>query len=404
MGATLTGGVRETLFNNNNRITFGGFLAYFVMSAVISPLGLVSGPIAEAFGISLTEATAAFTFLTSGVLIGTLIAIFIFDLLTLRQVILGGLVVICAGICALYASSSFGVFCAALGSIGAACGIELSAAAVVITKLYSERLRASMLLLTDSFYSGAGVVSTWLAGVLLARGLHFSSAYLLAFAACVTIAVIAASGAYPATRSPGPRKAAASSGWPLGVHLIGLGILIYLAGFVGIYSWVPNYAQETLGMTAEASSRIVSRLFLGMFVGQIVMFVLVLRFALLPLVVIYATLSTALTVPLWTAGSGAQLALAMLLLGLATGGLLKTVLTYGTTLTDDPSPRMVSYLIFHAGFGTAISPFLSAAIVERYDMAAALKFCTACYVAMLVLILAARALQIRGARGATESA
>ncbi len=391
------------MFNNNNRITFGCFLAYFVMSAVISPLGLVSGPVSEAFGISLTEATAAFTFLTTGILAGTLAAIFIFDFFTLKQVIVGGLAVICASIYAIYASDTFAVFTIALALIGAFCGIELSAAAVAITKLYNERLRASMLLLTDSFYSMAGVISTWLAGILLARQLHYSSAYLLALGVCVAIAAIALSSRYPDTRPPIEEESVAEGRWPLGIHLIGLAMLVYLVGFVSLYSWVPNYAQDALGMSAEASSQVVSRFFLGMFLGQIIMFFLVLRFALPPLVIVYAVLATSLSIPLWTAGSPAGLATAMLVLGLATGGLFKTVLTYGTTLTASPSPRMVSYLIFYAGFGTAISPFLSATIVERYDMAAALKFCTICYIATTALIVAAHDLKRRTACAATSA-
>ena len=374
------------------------------MSAVISPLGLVSGPVSEAFGISLTEATAAFTFLTTGVLAGTLAAIFIFDFFTLKQVIIGGLAIICASIYAIYASDAFAVFTIALALIGAFCGIELSAAAVVITKLYNERLRASMLLLTDSFYSMAGIVSTWLAGILLARHLHYASAYLLAFGVCITIAVIAFTARYPDNQPHPQEQSSTDAGrWPIGVHLIGLAMLVYLVGFVSLYSWVPNYAQDALGMSAEASSQVVSRFFLGMFIGQIIMFFLVLRFALPTLVVIYAMLATSLSVPLWTAGSPAGLATATLVLGLATGGLFKTVLTYGTTLTANPSPRMVSYLIFYAGFGTAISPFLSASIVERYDMAAALKFCTLCYVATTALIVTAHYLKLRAPNAATSA-
>ena len=373
------------------------------MSAVISPLGLVSGPVSEAFGISLTDATAAFTFLTTGVLAGTLAAIFIFDFFTLKQVIVGGLAIICVSIYAIYASDAFVVFTISLALIGAFCGIELSAAAVVITKLYNERLRASMLLLTDSFYSMAGVVSTWLAGILLARQLHYSSAYLLAFGVCVAIAAIALTSRYPDTRPRIQEKTAAEGRWPIGVHLIGLAMLVYLVGFVSVYSWVPNYAQDALGMSAEASSQVVSRLFVGMFLGQIVMFFLVLRFALPTLVMVYSVLATSLSVPLWTASSTAGLATGMLVLGLATGGLFKTVLTYGTTLTQNPTPRMISYLIFYAGFGTAISPFLSASIVERYDMAAALKFCTLCYVVTTALIATAHQLKRRAPYAATSA-
>jgi TsgA-like MFS transporter len=389
-----------TTFSNQHRLTFGSFLAYFVMSAFISPLGVVSGSIAGHFGISVTAATAAFTYLTTGVFIGTLAAVFVFDYLRLRQVIVAGAVVICACVAAMYAIDSLAVFSIALALIGASCGLELSAAAIVISKLFDAKLRASMLLLTDSFYSIAGVASTSLAGVLLARQLHWSSAYLLAVAATACIAVIAMTGRYPPTGAAehGSGRGVETRDWPIGVHLVGLAMLIYLVGFVSIYSWVPNYAQATLGIGVEASSEIVSRMFLGMFIGQLVMFFLVLRVRLRPLILVYASLAAMMTVSLWTVEGAARLQLAMLILGLVTGGLFKTILTYGTTLVAVPSAKMVSYLIFHAGLGTAVTPFVSAFIVSRAGMAAALQSATVCYLLTLALVIAAQRLEGRRLR------
>jgi TsgA-like MFS transporter len=392
-------------FSNKHRLTFGSFLAYFVMSAFISPLGVVSGPIAEHFGISITAATAAFTYLTTGVFVGTLAAVFVFDYLRLKQVIIGGAVIICASVAAMYAIDRLSVFSIALALIGASCGLELSAAAIVIAKLFEARLRASMLLLTDCFYSIAGVASTSLAGVLLAGQLHWSSAYLLAVVATACVAVIAMTGRYPPT---GAIEHGSGSGvdmrdWPIGVHLVGMAMLIYLIGFVSIYSWVPNYAQATLGVGVEASSEIVSRMFLGMFIGQLVMFFLVLRVRLRPLIVVYASLAATMTISLWTVEGAALLQLAMLFLGLVTGGLFKTILTYGTTLVAVPSAKMVSYLIFHAGLGTAVTPFVSAFIVAKFDMAAALRFATVCYLLTLVLVIAAQCTESRSVKAVTGS-
>ena len=379
-----------TIFNNNNRITFGCFLAYFVMSAVISPLGLVSAPIAEQFDVSLPAANATFTFLTTGVFIGTLIAVFVFDFLQLKRVIIGGAAAICVSIFLIYALDSFLVLKLSLGLIGICCGVELSAAAVVIAKIYDEKLRASMLLLTDSFYSIAGVLSTMIAGVFLARQMHWSSAYLLAFVVTFFIAGIAFSSRYPVT---GPASKVASDDvvnegrWPMSVHTVGFSMLLYLVGFVTIYSWVPNYAQTALAAGVDESGTVVSRLFLGMFIGQLIMFFLVLKFSLRALILVYASLATALTFSLWSVSSSSQLQLSMLILGLVTGGLFKTLLTFGTTAVRSPSPKMVSYLIFHAGLGTAVAPFVSSMVVEGFSMHAVLQFATICYLVMLVLIV-----------------
>lgn len=378
-----------TIFNNNNRITFGCFLAYFVMSAVISPLGLVSAPIAAQFDVSLPAANATFTFLTTGIFIGTVIAVFIFDYLQLKRVIVGGAAAICVAIFLVYSLDSFLVLKLSLGLIGISCGIELSAAAVVIAKIYDEKLRASMLLLTDSFYSIAGVLSTMIAGVFLARQMHWSSAYLLAFVVTFFIAAIALSSRYPVTAAGqvASDHAGSEDRWPLSVHTVGFSMLLYLVGFVTIYSWVPNYAQSALAASVDESGAVVSRLFLGMFIGQLIMFFLVLKFSLRTLILVYAILATALTFSLWSVSSSSQLQLAMLILGLVTGGLFKTLLTFGTTAVSNPSPRMVSYLIFHAGLGTAIAPYVSSMVVEGFSMHAVLQFATICYLAMLVLIV-----------------
>ncbi|MDE0755640.1 MAG: MFS transporter TsgA [Woeseiaceae bacterium] len=378
---------------DTGRITLGGFLAYFVMSAIISPLGVISAPIATYYDISTATATATFTYLTTGILIGTLVAIFIFDFVRLKQVVIGGVILIVACIYAIYAIRIFSVFAVSLGLIGIGCGIELSAAAVVISKSYAEKMRASMLLLTDSFYSIAGVLSTVLAGWFVAREYHWSSAYLLATLASVVIVGLALSSKYPDTKVDAEKSTLATENWPISVHLVGVAMLVYLIGFVSIYSWVPNYAQEAFGASVESSGIVVSRFFLGMIIGQLVMFFLVLKFPLRNLIIIYAILATLITTSLWLVGTADHLQLAMLTLGLATGGLFKTVLTFGTTIVNDPSPKMVSYLIFHAGLGTAVAPFISSLIVESWDMSAALQLVSVCYGLMVVLLLLSFMLQ-----------
>ena len=384
---------------NKSRITFGAFLAYFVMSAVISPLGVVSAPIAEHFGISVTTATATFTYLTTGLLVGTLIAVFVFDYIRLRYVVGGGMLLIALSIYAMYAIDNMAALAAGLALIGALCGIELSAGAVVITGIFEEKLRASMLLLTDSIYSIAGVLSTFLAGIFLARGLHWSSTYLLAFVATLIVVIISILSSYPETRDELEDGTARDSiaDWPASVHLVGLAMLAYLVGLTSIYSWIPNYANEAFGLDVEAGSQLVSRKFLGMFLGQLVMFVLVLKFPLRLLITVYSILATLLTASLWMVESSAQLSVAMLMLGLITGGVFKPLLTYGTTLVKHASPKMVSYLIFVASSGTAMAPFVSAFIVEQFAIVSALQFATACYLTMVILVAITRASPIREA-------
>ena len=58
------------------------------MSAVITPLGIVSQPIADAFSLELTVATALFSWLTTGIFVGSVFAMFVFDWLRIKSVVI----------------------------------------------------------------------------------------------------------------------------------------------------------------------------------------------------------------------------------------------------------------------------------------------------------------------------
>lgn len=376
--------------------TLVSFLAYFVMSAVISPIGSMTAPIAERYNVGLPEATAVFTFLTAGFLVGSLIAMVVFDKVKLKAIIAACFSGVILGALGMYFIDSFALLPVLLFLVGLVCGINLAAAIVVITASYSERRRASMMLLTDSFYSMAGVASTFLAGYLVARSWHWSSAYVLACGAAILALVVTWLSTFPPLdQAKETTNAERTSRWPASVFLVGLAITAYLVGFGTLYSWLPNYTEITFSADPGEASQIVSRLFLGMFIGQLVMFVLLLRVNQLPVLGIAAIAATLLTALLWSAGDAGQLGISALSLGLVTGGLFKLMVSFGTTLVDAPTPRMISFLIFCAAIGTVLAPAVSAVIVEVSSINWALKFATGCYCMMLLMLIGANKARAR---------
>ena len=243
---------------NKLRITLTCFLAYFVMSAVISPLGIVTGPISGHYDIPVTTATAGFSYLTAGILVGTLVSLVIFDLLRLKHIVLSCSALACVSLACIYLVDSYLLFPVWLFLVGLACGVNMTAAIVVITSIYNSRLRASMMLLTDSFYSMAGVLSTWLAGKFILHQLHWGSAYLLAFSMTLVTICIAWFSSFPSTPRREARHPDDSAGkyWPVEIFLVGAAILIYLTGFVTIYSWIPNFTQRALQPGCRCGRRI----------------------------------------------------------------------------------------------------------------------------------------------------
>ena len=376
------------MIEHKYKITLTSFMAYFIMSSVISPLGLITKPISEHYGISITAATTDFSYLTSGLMLGTVISFFIFDMLRIRTIISSFSLLICFSIAAIYFVDIYVLFPIWLLIIGTACGVNMTAAIIVISATYMINLRASMLLLTDSFYSIAGVISTFLAGKFIASQLHWGSAYFLAFVVSLLVALIALSADYPdPTKSEEKEKNKnQKERWPFGFFLIGGALLIYLVGFVSIYSWIPNYTQSQFGIDAEMSSTLVSRFFTGLFIGQLIMFWLVLNFSPTKVMFISSILSTLITTALWNVTTVSLLGTTMLVLGLITGGLFKLIISFGTTLVSNASPKKISYLVLSSAIGTAIAPAVSSFIVEHYGMNTVLQFISFCYCIMIALI------------------
>ena len=114
--------------NNTHRITLLAFLTYFVMSAMLAPIGIISTPMAEHFGQSVPEVTRQFSWLTGGILVGAVIALVIYDFSGLRQVFLGVYGVMTLALLSLMVLDSLMMVSLSLGIVGTGCGIGLAGA------------------------------------------------------------------------------------------------------------------------------------------------------------------------------------------------------------------------------------------------------------------------------------
>ena len=370
-------------------MTLLSFLAYFVMAGMLAPMGIISGPMAEYFGQPVTEITARFSWLTMGILVGAIAALFVFDLLRLKRLMIAlyCLIVICLFSLMFFTDlTSIGI---ALGLVGVCCGIGLPGAALIISRTYNMERRASMLVITDGCFSVAGIFCSWLAVYFLARAMHWSSVYQFVALVAALIIILTTFSSLPSTNASGNDTRDETIALPYGVWLCLGALFLYTLGQWALLLWLPNYAETALAIPREQAGELVRQFWTGMFAAQIFVAWWVMRIGVRRLLLIAAVTTTLSSIPLWLYGDLQGLLVLSTIFGFANLGLLKIILSFATQLVRVPTARMVSSMLLGATLGTAIAPWITSQIVVMAGNHFVLQFGSACYVAMTVLLFTA---------------
>jgi TsgA-like MFS transporter len=376
------------ILNNKTRITLASFLAYFVMSGMLAPIGIISGPMAELFDRPITDVTAQFSWLTIGNLAGATAALIIFDFLRVRTVLITVYTLILASLLSLNFTSDLTNIGISLAIVGVCSGLGLAAAALIISRTYDAERRASMLVVTDASFSVAGFSCAAIATALVAAGIHWAGTYqFVAFIAAAVI-LLALLSQFPDAR-PDDSPANSREPWPLSVWLCVGALFLYTLGQYSMLWWLPNYATTNLGASVDQAGRLIAMFWMGLFVAQIFVAWWVVKIGVRKLVLIAAVTTCLFSIPLWVYGDASVLPAIAFLWGVANFSLLKVVLSYATQMVKLPTPRLVSTLLLGATVGVAVSPWVTSRIVVATDNHFILQFSTLCYAAMTVLLITA---------------
>jgi len=383
--------------NNTQRITLASFLAYFIMAGMLSPIGIVSGPMAEHFGEPVTAITAGFGWLTFGILVGAILALIVLDWFRLGTLMVALYATIALLLVSLGLHDHLTLARLALGGVGICCGLGLAGAALTISRTYESARRASMLVITDSSFSIGGFICSLIASMLVARTFHWSGVYQFVALLAAAVTALALVSRFPqATADGGPDGGEQGGAWPAGVWLCIVSLFLYTLGQSSILLWIPNYASTVLDVAPEQAGRIVSRYWAGMFVAQLFVSWWVVRVGVRRILLLAAGGCTLASMPMWLLADIGSLEVMALAWGFLNLALLKVVLSFGTQLVARPTARLVSGLLFGATLGTAVSPWLTSRVVEAAGNFRVLQFGTASFITMTILLLLAARLHRAG--------
>lgn len=382
------------------RITLASFFAYCVMSGMLAPIGIVLPSLAEQLAVPVTEAAELFSWLTLGILLGAALALVIFDFLSLRRTMLLVSALIIVSLLSLRFVDSIWVVRLALGCVGTCCGIGLAGAASLISMLYDEDRRASMLVITDGAFSVSGVATSVLAVALVGAGLHWSSVYLLVGGFAVLIAILAATVPFPEVPRGHDAESGPSSHWPASVWLCIVALFLYTLGQQSLLWWLPSHLETSMAVPREEAGQVVSRFWAGMLVGQLFVAWWVLKIGARRLVLLCVIATLMSSLPLWVVSDPGWLRVLAFVWGVANLGLLKMVIAFASLSVSSPTPRLLAALLFGATSGTAVSPAVTSVIVDALGTLRVLQFGSVCFFMLTLLVfLAHRLSRARGVSG-----
>ena len=360
------------------------------MSGMVSPIGIITSPMAEYFGEPITAITANFGWLTGGIFVGSVLALVLYEWTRLKYALLGLYSIVLLSLASLPVQPGLTLIWPALGLVGACCGAGLAGAAITIARLYAGQRQASMLIITDSCFSIAGIITSWLAVKLLAFNVEWYGAYLsVAFITCALITLVAVS-TFPETR-PGEAQDGVDSRevWPVGAWLSILTLLIYTLSQSAFLLWLPNYAEVTLGAPRHQAGLMISHFWTGMLITQLFASWWVLRIGVRRTVLVGASASALATVPFWSVTQIDSLMIFAFAAGVVNLGLLKIILSLAMQMMAIPPARLVSTLLLGATTGTSIAPWVSSWIVEAAGRYAVLISVSTGYFTVVTLIILA---------------
>ena len=378
---------------NRVALTLTSFLAYFALSGMLAPIGILVEPGAVALGVSVGEMVRTLGLFSSGTLAGSMAAVFLLPNVRLKiltlSVYAGAFVAL---VVLLFMPANLWLIGSCLALLGVCLGIGLAQAALVISRIYSETYRPSMLVATDGSFSLAGFVTASATVFLLTQGAPWASIYGLILAVVLVIFVAAFWLEFPENvRSEDPEDAGLSvRAWPRTIWFLAAALFCYTFGQSSFLIWLPSFAQTSIGLSAAESGHLVGQYWLGMFIGQILTVVIVVRLGAVKMSLTGALgcfMASALlfTYPL-SLDSPSMLAL---IWGICNFGLLKCLISQATLAFNETPAGLIPSLLLAASLGTACSPLVSSWMVEALGVAAGMMTGLVSLAAVLLLVVAA---------------
>ena len=372
---------------NRVKIVLICIFASFVISGFLNPIGLISGAVADAYGMTVTDAVARFGYFTIGVFVGYILSFYVFDYLKLKSIVVVGYVLIAAAVVALYTLTTGISLVLFLFLIGVLASIQVCGASTLVSRIWTEKPRQTVLMAQDAMFNGGGIIFTAMTTWFLASNYHWATTYAVVAVIVLLIAAIAATTNIGESES-GRDDTPVVTRWNIGIFAVGGSVLLFMTAKISIFIWAPQYAAQAFGAGIEQSGRLLTNVFTGAFFGSLAGTYIVSRIRIEFFLILMLSIGAT---GLWLMLSASDLATVLMtgyVVGASVGATFNGYMAFGLSFVKTPTHKNVAYILLAGGIGSAVAPWFSSQVVEMTGAVRdALLACLAIQIVVLASVL-----------------
>jgi len=333
------------------------------MSGFLNPIGLISEPVSQSLGIPITEAVARFGYFTVGVFFGYLVSFFVFDFIRLRLVVIFGYGLLMLAVGGLFLFENDAAMKFFLFVIGMLASVQVCGASTLVSSLWRDKPRQTMLIGQDAAFNGGGILFTSLTTWFIASGFHWGATYTLVAIIILIIALVASVTDFK-SKSSVYNDLTGRTEWNPRILAVGGSVMLFMLSKISIFIWAPLYVEQAFDAGIVQAGRILTNIFIGAFFGSLLGTYIVSRirieYFLITMLIVGATsLGSMLSSP------DLQLVLTLgYFLGASIGATFNGYTSFGLSFVVNPTHKNVAYLLIAGGIGSALAPWFSSEIVK----------------------------------------
>ncbi|WP_343182489.1 MFS transporter TsgA [Buchnera aphidicola] len=367
----------------NKRNIFGltiiSFLSYYFTGAMIVVTGIALNSIAQYFYLSVSEVSNAFTFLNAGILISIFLNSTITTIFSFKEQIILGFFLIILAIIGFVKFHTILIFCTSMFIFGFVGGLTMSIGTFIITNIYQKAERTSKLLITDSFFSMAGIIFPVAASCLLNHHIFWYWIYIFIGLIYFIIFIITLNIEFPIYNVMHANHVIKNEKYKTSVFILCVSALFYILGQLGFISWIPAYAIQNIGMNIQSAGKLVSIFWLSYMIGMW-FFSYVLRFFDLQYsLTILTGISTIFMYYFIHNTDILLLNILIAMLGFFSSAIYTVIITLTALQTKIPSQKLINFTLIAGTTGTLLTFIITGPIVYTIGIPGALKIANILY-------------------------